>query len=105
MADGFTLDNYPYRSGILYASARAAAAAVHRAIRSLDRGDHATAAETLRHALELIEPRLGEIDEVDRARLARLAASPAGESRAISCRSTCSDAPRAAIRTATRRGI
>jgi hypothetical protein len=69
-----TLASYPYRSGVLHASARAAAAAVRRALVAVDRGDHATAAETLRHALELIEPRLAEIDAADQARLARLAA-------------------------------
>jgi len=69
-----TLANYPYRGGVLYASARAAAAAVRRALNALDRGDHATAADTLRHALELIEPRLAKIDAADQMRLARLAA-------------------------------
>jgi hypothetical protein len=74
---GLTLASYPYRSGILHASARAAAAAVRRALAAIDRGDPATAAETLRHALELIEPRLDQIDAADRARLARLAAPSA----------------------------
>jgi hypothetical protein len=67
------LETYPYRSGVLYASARAAAAALTRAIAALDRGDPATAADTLRHALDLLEPRLTEIDAADRAKLARLA--------------------------------
>lgn len=76
MAKRAPFTDYPFRSGVLYAAAQAATAAVHRAIRSIDRGDPATAAETLRHALELIEPRLGEIDAADRARLARLGAPP-----------------------------
>jgi hypothetical protein len=72
------IEDYPYRSGVLYAAARAAAAAVTRAIAALDRGDPATAADTLRHALDLLEPRLTEIDAVDHAKLARLAVA-AGE--------------------------
>jgi hypothetical protein len=71
------LADYPYRSGVLYASARVAAGAVARAIAALDRGDPATAADTLRHALELLEPRLSDIDRVDRLRLAQLVAGRA----------------------------
>jgi hypothetical protein len=75
------LESYPYRSGVLYAAARAAAGAVARAIASLDRGDPATAADTLRHALDLLEPRLSEIDRVDWIRLAHLGVPCAGPRR------------------------
>lgn len=72
-----SLADYPYRSGVLYASVRAAAGAVRRAIVAIDRDDPVTAAQALRHALDLLEPRLSEIDEVDRDRLAILASGRA----------------------------
>jgi hypothetical protein len=75
----FTLADYPYRGGVLYGAARAASAAVARALAAIDRGDPSTAADTLRHALDLLAPRLAEIDAADQARLARL--SGAGDER------------------------